>query len=110
MLMSASLVNKSSALFTFKADKNAIVVMAISEDGKYKPNTSQYVIDKQVDLKEDLCNVWGVKHLSDVAKIIKSDKIKMLIPENKKSLKIIDEDNVNFSYFTMTINNPKYNV
>jgi len=110
MLISASLVNKSSALFTFKADKDAVIVKAISEDGKYKPNVSQYSIDKHATLTEDLNKVWGVKHLSDVVKLIKSDKIKMLIPENQKSLKIIDEENKNFSYFAMEINNPKYTV
>ena len=108
--MSASLVNKASALFTFKSDKDVVIVKAISEDGKYKPNTSQYSIDKHASLDEDFSKVWGVKHLSDVVKVIKGDKVKMLIPENRKSLKIIDEDNDKLSYFAMTINNPKYNV
>jgi len=108
MLISASLVNKSSALFTFKADKEAIIVKAISEDGKYKPNTSQYAVDMQADLKEDLSKVWGVAHLSDVVKATKGNNIKLLIPENEKSLKVVDEENENFLYFAMTINNPKY--
>ena len=108
MLMSASLVNKASALFTFKADKNSIIVKAVSEDGKYKPNTSQYPVDTQAGLKEDFSRVWGVKHLSDVIKVIKSDNIKVLFPDNQNSLKIVDEENENFSYFTMKITNHKY--
>ena len=108
MLISASLVNKSSALFTFKADKGVVVVKAVSEDSKYKPISDQYNIEDNANFKTDLSKVWGVKHLLDVTKVIKADTIQLMIPDNQKSLKIIDEDNKNFTYFAMTITNPKY--
>ena len=105
MLTTASIVNSKMALFTLKSDKDIMVVKAISENGKYRPNVSSYGVNKRGQNDDDISKVWSVSHLKEVTDVVKNDNIKLLIPSDERSLKIVDEDNEDFSYFAMAINN-----
>lgn len=107
MLVSSALVNKSSALFEFKASDNTLSVKAISEDSKYKPSITKAKLDS---VTSDVTSIWGVSHLMDVLKVIKSDKVIMSIPDNQNSVQITGDqtEDKGFIYFAMVINNAKY--
>jgi DNA polymerase III sliding clamp (beta) subunit (PCNA family) len=105
VLISASLVNNESALFNFDKEKEELIVKAISEDNKYKPNISNCGAPS---LRENVNVVWGVSHLIDGLKIIKNDEIDLQIPDNLRSVKILGKDDENLMYFAMAIDNPKY--
>jgi len=107
LLIQAALVNNSSALFTFNKDNGSIIVKAISEEGKYKPVHKQASVE---GLSESISLVWAVNKLIEGMKAIKSDKIKMAIPDNLKSVRITELDNDNFTYFCMALDNPRYQI
>lgn len=103
ILVNAAIVNNSSALFEFDKDKGTLIVKAISDDGKYKPNKTKTKLE---NIKITSSSVWGVKHLIEGLKSVTSDIVNIKLPENHGILKISDGED--FSYFTMKINNPKY--
>jgi len=105
ILISAALVNRSTALFNFKKDDNDVSIKAISEEGKYKPSISKAKANK---ITSDIQGVWGVTHLIEVIKTIKDDMITLHIPSNKKSLKITSSNDGNFQYYAMAINSSVY--
>lgn len=107
VLISSAIVNKSSALFDFKKESETLTVTAISEDNKYKPNVSQC---GSPDTLKDFKVVWGVTHLIEGLKVIKSDEVDLHVPQNMRSLKILGKDNDSFIYFAMVIENPKYTI
>jgi len=107
VLVSAAIVNNSSALFSFKKDSETMTVKAISEDNKYKPNVSQC---GSPDAFKDFQIVWGVTHLIEGLKAIKSDEVELHVPKNMQSLKILGKGDDSFSYFAMVIDNPKYSL
>lgn len=104
ILISAAIVNNSSALFSFDKD-NAISIKAISEDNKYAPIMKKAGADK---VSKNLQVVWGVSHLIEGLKILKADDVELSVPQNLKSVKITGKDQEAFSYFAMAIANPKY--
>lgn len=105
-LQSASLVNKTSALFEFNKDpEHNFIVTTISETNKYKPSVSKSFINEPSLVVKV---VWGVRHIIDVLKIMKSETVELYLPENKRNVKIVGKNNENFMYFTQVINNPKY--
>jgi len=105
-LVSAAIVNQDSALFSFDQNSETLTVKAISEDNKYKPNVSRCGAPKTI---KDVNVVWGVSHLIQGLKVIKSDEIDLYIPKNLQSLKIKGGDCDRLSYFALAIDNPKYN-
>ena len=105
VLITSSIVNESSALFSFDKDNKLLTVTAKSEDGKLKPTTTKAKTD---DVSVDLKTVWGVRHLLDVTTKLQSKEIHLFIPDNKNSVKVVDENDKNFSYFAMKIQNSKY--
>jgi DNA polymerase III sliding clamp (beta) subunit (PCNA family) len=105
ILQSASIVNNSSALFSFDKDKKNITVKAISEDGKYKPSISQ---TQAKEINQDSKFVWGVKHLAEGLNALKDEDVVLEIPANNKSLKIESQINNRFKYFAMAFRNPIY--
>jgi DNA polymerase III sliding clamp (beta) subunit (PCNA family) len=105
LLISASRVNKSTALFLFDKDSSTFTVKAISEDAKYSPKTND---NKSSNILKNARVIWGVQHLLDVAKVIESDEIELHVPETMKSLKVTGKDNENMTYFTMAMDNPLY--
>jgi len=107
VLLSAALVNSQSALFNFNSEKETLTVKAISEDGKYTPTISNC---EAPTTTTDVKVVWGVSHLIDGLKIIKSDEIELKIPENLRSVKVNGIDDDSLMYFAMSIDNPKYSV
>ena len=105
-LINASLVNSSSALFDFTNGKlKQLVVKAISDQSKYKPSVSSSPVES---LSQETKAIWGVTHLLEVLQKMKSKNIQLYIPDNNSSVKISGEDDQNFSYFAMVIENPKY--
>jgi len=105
ILKSSSMINKRSALFDFNKDKGQIIVTTISEDGSYKPNVSSAPVQ---ELDKDCKSVWGVTHLLESLKTMKSEDIQFFIPDNMRTMKILGLDDPNFIYFIMAIDNPKY--
>jgi DNA polymerase III sliding clamp (beta) subunit (PCNA family) len=105
VLITASLVNSDSALFSFSKEKETLTVKTISEDNKYDPNISNCIAPK---VAKDVNAVWGVTWLMDGLKIIKDDEINICIPDNFKSVKFIGNDGKSLMYFSMSIDNPKY--
>jgi len=106
-LVSASMVNEHMVLFYFKKSKDStdtVVIHAISEDG-HAPNVSNAPVN---DLVKDVKAIWGVKHIMEVAKVIKDDNITFLIPDDLKSVKVISSKDKNLEYYSMVIDNPKY--
>ena len=94
-------------LFYFKKSKDStdtVVIHAISEDG-HAPNVSNAPVN---DLVKDVKAIWGVKHIMEVAKVIKDDNITFLIPDDLKSVKVISSKDKNLEYYSMVIDNPKY--
>lgn len=107
MLVDASLVNRSSALFVFTKANGTLTVKAISEDNKYKPSIKQSEVG---NISKDSKVVWGVDHLLEGLKVIKADDVQLYLPDNLKSVKMMGKGNENLIYFTMSIENPKYNL
>ena len=107
VLISAAIVNNASALFLFDKEKETLTVKAISEDNKYKPNVSRCESPKTV---EDVRVVWGVSHLIEGLKVIKSSEVDLYVPKNLQSLKLVGCDSDNLSYFALAIVNAKYNI
>lgn len=105
ILVSAAIVNNSSALFSFKKDGADVAVKAISEDGKYKPCISK---TKARKLQDDVKVVWGVKHLIEGLGNLKDEDVVLEVPSNKKSVKITSPNDDNFQYFAMALKNPIY--
>lgn len=105
LLVNAALVNNSSALFTFSKKDGTVLVKAISEDGKYKPSFKQATVS---DVSKDVGVIWSVKKLIEGMKVVKSDNVKLSVPDNLKSVKVVASDNDSFSYFCMSIENSKY--
>jgi DNA polymerase III sliding clamp (beta) subunit (PCNA family) len=105
MLISVSIVNGFTALFSFKKSDNLLAIKAISEDGKYKPAICKSKID---NLTDDIIAVFGVTHILEGLKIFKDDKVQLNIPANKRSLKITSANEPNFQYFVMSIKNQTY--
>ena len=106
ILVSASLVNASSALFSFKEDKNIIAIKAISEDNKYKPHVSTA---KASNLERDAKVIWGVTHLIQGLNSLNDDIVKLYIPTTDLgSVKLTGAQEDSFSYFAMSVTNPKY--
>jgi DNA polymerase III sliding clamp (beta) subunit (PCNA family) len=106
MLANASFINPNSALFVFLKENGTLTVKAMSEDAKLKPNIRQCVVG---DISKDAKAIWGVTHLLNGLKVIKSNEIQLHIPDNMKSLKITAKDQANFIYFTMACENAIYN-
>ena len=106
MLANASFINPNSALFVFLKENGTLTVKAMSEDAKLKPNIRQCVVG---DISKDAKAIWGVTHLLNGLKVIKSNEIQLHIPDNMKSLKITAKDQANFIYFTMSCENAIYN-
>jgi len=104
-LSGASVVNKYSALFNFEKDKKKLTIKAISEDGKYKPNVSETMLE---DVQVDARAIFGIKHMSDILKVIKAERVILKFPSNLKSLRIEGEGETNHIFFIMAIDNPKY--
>lgn len=105
-LVSTSLVNDSSALFSFKGDKGALAIKAISEDNSRKPHVSTA---KALGLSQDAKAVWGVSHLIQGLGGLKNETVRIYIPEKDLgSVKITGSDDDNFIYFAMAVDNPKY--
>ena len=102
----ASLVNNSSALFSFKKEDNSIVVKAMSEDGKYKPLTKKITVES---VASDQNLIWSVKNIIEGIKNAKSDMITISVPEHLKSV-MITEDEGNYIYFSMALINPMYKI
>jgi len=103
ILVTAAIVNSSSALFDFDKDKGTLIVKAISDEGKHKPTQTKTKLES-VGLSSK--SVWGVKHLQDCLKAVDSDRVELKVPDNQSLLHVVDGEN--FQYFTMKINNPKY--
>jgi DNA polymerase III sliding clamp (beta) subunit (PCNA family) len=103
-LISASLVNKHMVLFDFKKSNENVVIHAISEIG-HSPNVSNAPVEQLV---KDVKAIWGVQHIIDVAKVIKDDNIRFMVPEDLRSVKVVSESDPNLEYYSMVIDNPKY--
>jgi len=106
-LVSASLVNKEMVLFDFNKDDDkgdSVIIHAISESGK-APNISNAPVNKLV---KDIKAVWGVKHIMEVAKIIKDDDVSFMVPDDLRSVKVVSEEDPNLEYYSMVIDNVKY--
>jgi DNA polymerase III sliding clamp (beta) subunit (PCNA family) len=106
LLVNAAIVNSSSALLKFSKEDNSIIIKAVSEDGKYSPAVKKA---DNVGVSKDARVIWGVNHLIEGLKVIKSDDIVLQIPKNLKSVKVTGKDNDNFTYFCMIVENSKYN-
>ena len=106
LLVSASVVNSSCALFIFNKADSTFTVKAISEENKYKPSIKQSILPA---IAKDAKVVLGIKHVMDALKVTKNDNVIISIPENMKSVKITGKDNTNFHYYIVAIeNNPHY--
>jgi len=105
LLIYVSIVNSSSALFTFKKEDNTLIVKAVSDGGKYSPIAKKA---DSLDLSQDARLIWNVGHLIDGLKVAKSDNIMLKIPENLKSVKVMGKDNENLIYFCMVVENHNY--
>jgi len=105
LLVNASIVNNSSALFIFNKADSTFTIKAISNESKYKPSVKQSTLDS---ISKDAKIVLGVSHLLSVLKVIKEDDVTLLLPENLNSMKVIGKNNDNFVYFCMSIPNPIY--
>jgi len=104
MLSNASVVNKRSALFTFSKDNRTLTVKALSEDSKLKPNIRQC----ECDVALDSSIILSVKGLMSGIKVIGDNNIKISVPANLKSVKIVPKDCDNFLYYSMAVVNPIY--
>ena len=105
LLVNAAVVNSSSALFCFNKSEKSIVVRSVSEDNKLSPTLKKA---ENVGLSMDARAVWGVNNLIEGLKVIKTDDIVLRIPKNLKSVKVMGKDSPNFVYFSMCIENRKY--
>jgi len=108
MLINASVVNNSAALFIFNKTDGTFTVKAISEKNKYKPNIKQANIP---NIAQDAKLVWAVNHLMEGLKVFKSEEVNLLIPENLKTVKITGKNHDEaLVYFSMGIQtNAHYN-
>ena len=106
-LRSASIVNSTAALFGFDDKKNTFSIKAKSENGKYKPNIFNGSIE---GLSRSFKSVWGVSHIIEGIKIMKSDIVNLEIHSNENSLKITgtDEEDNDFSYYVQRIHLDTY--
>jgi type II secretory pathway component GspD/PulD (secretin) len=91
-------------LFDFKKSNENVVIHAISEIG-HSPNVSNAPVEQLV---KDVKAIWGVQHIIDVAKVIKDDNIRFMVPEDLRSVKVVSESDPNLEYYSMVIDNPKY--
>jgi DNA polymerase III sliding clamp (beta) subunit (PCNA family) len=108
LLNTASIVNNSSALFTFSKDNNSTTIKAISETSKYKPGINA---QKNITTTNDYKHVWNVSHFGEGLRVIKSEAVTLSVPtDNPKYVKVSEVGNDNFNYFVMNMNNPKYDV
>jgi len=107
MLIDASLVNKSSALFVFTKSDGTLMVKAVSEDGKYKPNIKRSEVP---NISKDSKIILGVDHLIKGLKVINTDDVQLYFPDNMKSIKMMGKGNENLIYFTMAMENPRYSL
>lgn len=105
LLNAASLVNKESALFKFSKADGSITVKAISEDGKYKPALKEASAD---GISDDAMLIWAVKRIAEGMKVIKTDRVQLALPENRKSVRISEVGDEKFQYFVMAIENKRY--
>lgn len=101
MLVNASVVNGSSALFVFDKENGTLTVKAISEENKYKPNIKQTNVP---DIFQSAKIVWAVAHLIEGLKAIESDEINFLLPENLKTVKVTGKEiDDGLIYFSMML-------
>lgn len=104
ILSNASVVNKRSALFTFSKDNKTLTVKALSEDSKLKPNVRQCECDATLDSSI----ILSVKGLMSGIRVISDNDIKISVPANFKSVKIVPKEGDNFLYYSMAVVNPIY--
>jgi DNA polymerase III sliding clamp (beta) subunit (PCNA family) len=105
-LNTVSLVNKNAILFSFNSDQ--LILEGISESG-HSPCKANVSI---TNLNEDFKQVWNVKHILDILKVLNDDNIKILIPKDndKDSVKIVSSDHPNIEYYAMAVERSKYNL
>jgi DNA polymerase III sliding clamp (beta) subunit (PCNA family) len=104
-IRNAATVNKSSGAFIFDGDKDTLSLEARSKLGP-EPTTKMIYLDK---VNETGKFVWGVSHMQDAMKTIKSNRISLHIPETDKgSVKVTGDEDDSFIYFAMSINEPIY--
>jgi len=111
-LATASMVNKSTAMFTFNKLGNSLTIKTISESGL---NPSICVAPAN-DLTGSRKVVWAVQHVTDAIKVVKDETLSILMPkDNDKgqdngSFKVVSTVDSNFSYYSMSVNNSKYDL
>ena len=105
LLINTALVNNSSARFAFNKTDSNLIIMAISENDKYKPAYAQAPMN---NISKDISLILGVSTILDGLKVIKSNEIHISVPASQLSVKITGKDISNFYYFCPTINNDKY--
>lgn len=105
-LISASLVNQSVVLFNFnKGDKgDTVIIHAISESG-HAPNISNAPV---IGLVKSIKAVWGVKHIMEIAKILKDENVSFMVPDDLKSVKITSDEDPNLQYYSMSVDSAIY--
>ena len=106
LLGAATMGGNDSALFSFDKEEKRVEILAKPDKGAGSSKAMRNAID---DLDKDLKVVWSVKYLQDGLKVIKSKSIPFMLPsDNMNSVKVVDTDNVDFSYFIRKSDNPRY--
>lgn len=111
-LATASMVNKSTAMFTFNQSGNSLTIKTISESGL---NPSICIAPTQ-NLTGNRKVVWAVEHIVDAIRVIKDETLNINMPkDNDKgqdngSVKVVSTADPNFSYYSMSVNNSRYDL
>lgn len=103
-LITCSIVNSDTALCQFA---NGELKIYVASDGGKSPSTatcSVEALDKEVKM------VVGVQHLLDLCKLLKDEKVSVMVPSDGKykTYKVSSKENPNFTFFAMVPDNPKY--
>lgn len=105
ILSNASMVNKSSAQFSFNKNEGILTVTSMSENGNCSPSVSASEIK---DIMFDAKKVWRIDTLTNIVNAIQADDIEVLVEKNDKKILIRGLNNVTTQYVSSVIRQKKH--
>jgi len=104
-VMTVAMVDKDCSLFWFKEDVGALIMKAISKEGKYRPTVTK--VDA-LSISQEAKFVLDGGRMSPALKMMVSESVKIWRSSDGKLVKVTGEDDPGFSYFCVSIRNKRY--